>query len=425
MAYRPGSFSKNFAWHGAGLSKMHSTIRAGYSADLRPVSRNAFRENCGIGDPNLQLIPINFFLFNTGSSDTSPLAVDELVFQAVEQPHTALFDRLALFALNLSNVGNIGSGGTPWARDFVAERLWSEGFWRRSELEIEALDSFLRTALDARPEVRVKCRSNYRHLFELTGYLDVNEEFIDNRDGQWLSSAVLLAWDRGMLSAQIPEQPTTEQLGEFIRKNRLARLLGVPEAFAEQLAFRLGPAYAEYRGIRRFDQDVAPVVPVSPTPRATARRTRTRARQLDEVARDVNASEVSRARREVEQQLRNAALAATLKELYESQCMFCDSRICVSISPEQFYVEAAHIRPLGRPHNGPDIPQNMLVLCPNCHVQFDAGTLGVALRSPTELQIASRTRNHPLHGKTVRTHGTHTLDGQFVDWHQRYWRGRH
>ena len=35
------------------------------------------------------------------------------------------------------------------------------------------------------------------------------------------------------------------------------------------------------------------------------------------------------------------------------------------------YAEAAYIRPLGTPHNGPDAPDNILCLCPNHHVLFD------------------------------------------------------
>ena len=37
------------------------------------------------------------------------------------------------------------------------------------------------------------------------------------------------------------------------------------------------------------------------------------------------------------------------------------------------YAEAAHIQPLGMPHNGPDQISNMLCLCPNHHVMFDLG----------------------------------------------------
>jgi hypothetical protein len=269
--------------------------------------------------------------------------------------------------------------------------------------------------------VQVKLQAS----FQLTGYLNVNEEFIDNRDGQWLSAAILLAWDRAALSAEVAESAKPSQLVRFIRTKQISRLLGVPEKFADQLAQRLAPSYVQYRGIRRFEQDAITGTPAIPATPPAVRRSRTRARQLDEVARDLNVTEVSRARRDVELQLRNAVLAATLKEIYQSQCMFCDSRICVSISPEHFYVEAAHIRPLGRPHNGPDIPENMLVLCPNCHVQFDAGTLGVSLVSRREFSITSRTMNHPLNGKRIQTRGTHTLDVQYVDWHRNYWRARH
>jgi hypothetical protein len=422
VAYKPGSFSKNFAWHGTGLAKLHGAVAAGFSSRLTPVRRDVFRASCGIDDPNLQLIPINFFLFNRGPSEASLLAVDELVFQAVEQPHSLLFDRLALFALHLSNVGSMPSGGTPWARDFVLKRLWSDGFWRRTELDPSRIDSFLKSALDARDEVRTKCRTNYRHLFKLAGYLDGTEPDIENRDAPWLSSAVILAWDRGILSGHLPEHPTAEQLTEFVREQRIYKLLGVPEAFADSLASSLAPTYIEHLGVGRFEQDVTPVGPTAATP--VRRGSRTRARELEVIARDLNSSQVARTRREVEQQLRNAALAAALRRLYGSQCMFCDSRVFVSISPEQFYAEAAHIRPLGRPHNGPDHPENMLVLCPNCHIQFDSGTLAISLASKTEMRVTSPATNHPLEGRLVRTRKGHNVAAQYVDWHRNYWQTR-
>lgn len=425
MVYRPGSFSKNFAWHGAGLSKLHSAIRSGFSSRLRPVSREEFRANSGISDPNLELIPINFFLFNSTADEGSFLAVDELVVQAVEQPHSELFDRLALFALHLSSVGRIPSGGALWARDFVMERLWEDGFWRRSELGPDRLDDFLCSSLDARLEVRTKCRSNYRHLFELAGYFRGRGDLIDNRDGPWLSSAMLLAWDRALLSGEPTESHEAAALVRIVGEKKICRLLGVPFDFAEQLAARLAPAYLQYGDIRRFDVEERRATPAIPAAMIAPPRQRARPRQLQEIARDVTVSEVARSRREVEQQLRNVALAAALKGTYGFRCMFCDSRICVSISPEQFYVEAAHIRPLGHPHNGPDRPENMLVLCPNCHVQFDAGTLTISLRSSTELRVEAKRANHPLHGRTVRLSGSHTLDAKYIDWHQDYWGVRH
>jgi hypothetical protein len=422
MAYRPGSFSKNFAWHGTGFAKLHRAIVAGFSSRLASVSRAAFRENCGISDPNLQLIPINFFLFNRGPAQGSLLAVDELVFQAIEQPHSIVFDRLALFAVHLSNVGKMPTGGTPWAREFVLNRLWSDGFWRRAELQPDRIDSFLQTAMDARSEVRTKCRTNYRHLFDLAEYLNGTEAEIENRDAPWLSPALILAWDRGILSGLIAPSPTVDQLVGFVRGQRIYQLIGVPQEFAERLASSLAPPYLEHVGVGRFDEGA---VTVGPTAAASVRRSRqTSARDLEEIARSLNTSQVSRARREVEQQLRNAALAAALKGRYQSKCMFCDSRVFVSITPEEFYAEAAHIRPLGRPHNGPDIPGNMLVLCPNCHVQFDAGTITINLVSATEMRITSAATNHPLEGKAARTRPGHVVEAEYVNWHRNYWHTR-
>jgi predicted restriction endonuclease len=39
------------------------------------------------------------------------------------------------------------------------------------------------------------------------------------------------------------------------------------------------------------------------------------------------------------------------------------------------YSEGHHLRPLGRPHDGPDVPANILVVCPNCHVMLDRGAV--------------------------------------------------
>ena len=46
-------------------------------------------------------------------------------------------------------------------------------------------------------------------------------------------------------------------------------------------------------------------------------------------------------------------------------------------TPAGLYAEGAHIKPLGKPHNGPDEVENILCLCPNHHVLFDRGAIGV------------------------------------------------
>ena len=64
-----------------------------------------------------------------------------------------------------------------------------------------------------------------------------------------------------------------------------------------------------------------------------------------------------------------------VKELYDYHCQACDLRL---VLPAGHYAEGAHIKPLGRPHDGPDVPENVLCLCPNHHVLFDRGAIAIS-----------------------------------------------
>lgn len=66
---------------------------------------------------------------------------------------------------------------------------------------------------------------------------------------------------------------------------------------------------------------------------------------------------------------RDPRLADWVKRRHDWTCQFCGDRIS---TPAGAYAEAAHIRPLGSPHNGPDQTSNLLCLCPNCHKRFDS-----------------------------------------------------
>ena len=72
--------------------------------------------------------------------------------------------------------------------------------------------------------------------------------------------------------------------------------------------------------------------------------------------------------------VRDTAQAQHVKKLYDYRCQMCGVRLESVAGP---YAEAAHIRPLGRPHNGPDTTDNILCLCPNHHVLFDLGSVVV------------------------------------------------
>jgi putative restriction endonuclease len=72
--------------------------------------------------------------------------------------------------------------------------------------------------------------------------------------------------------------------------------------------------------------------------------------------------------------VRDTAQARRIKELYDYRYQMCGTRLEGLAGP---YAEAAHIRPLGAPHHGPDTPDNILCLCPNHHVLLDHGGVGI------------------------------------------------
>ena len=76
----------------------------------------------------------------------------------------------------------------------------------------------------------------------------------------------------------------------------------------------------------------------------------------------------------VERVIRSSALSDAIKKLYDYRCQVCDIRLEKVTGG---YAEGAHIRPVGQLHKGPDIPSNLLCLCPNHHVLFDDGAIWI------------------------------------------------
>lgn len=101
--------------------------------------------------------------------------------------------------------------------------------------------------------------------------------------------------------------------------------------------------------------------------------------------------------------IRNPELVRKVKELYDYQCQICGIRLEGSAGP---YAEAAHIRPLGRPHNGPDTLHNMLCLCPNHHVLLDFDAFSIA-DDYSLIGLEGKVDLHPkhrLHLNNIRYH---------------------
>jgi hypothetical protein len=71
--------------------------------------------------------------------------------------------------------------------------------------------------------------------------------------------------------------------------------------------------------------------------------------------------------------IRDTGAVRALKAHYDDACQRCGTRL--TLVDDSAYSEGHHLRPLGRPHDGPDIPTNILIVCPNCHVTLDHGAV--------------------------------------------------
>jgi putative restriction endonuclease len=80
---------------------------------------------------------------------------------------------------------------------------------------------------------------------------------------------------------------------------------------------------------------------------------------------------------------RNVSFAEQIKDLYDNTCQVCKVFLKTPIEGVGIS-EAAHIKAIGSPHDGPDTKANMLCLCPNHHAQFDRYTFYI---EPETLEI--------------------------------------
>jgi hypothetical protein len=103
-----------------------------------------------------------------------------------------------------------------------------------------------------------------------------------------------------------------------------------------------------------------------------------------------------RIRSETYRILRDTALARSLKNLHGHRCQICGTRI--PLGNGEFYSETHHIKPLGEPHCGPDVAENIIVLCPNHHVQCDYGAIRLSKQD-------------------LRKHPRHRIGDRYIEYH--------
>jgi HNH endonuclease len=82
--------------------------------------------------------------------------------------------------------------------------------------------------------------------------------------------------------------------------------------------------------------------------------------------------------------IRDTGMIRELKLIHKNCCQICGDAL--ELSNGKTYSEGHHIKPLGSPHHGPDIPENILILCPNHHALCDLLAIDLSM---TKLRVGS------------------------------------
>lgn len=257
--WRPGSFTKNFSWGppNAGLAQLHESIRIGFDGKLEDVSREAFRKRVRhLQRP--EYIPINFFLFNKVVQGKSMLVADELVFQSVAVDHSSHFDKLALFAFNLSYSG-VWNGATPhqrrpalWAFHYVRDRVASQLQWQAQAITADDIERFVQSDPRYVAEGSRKLATNLNYLYQI-GRIG---EYSTPRIERWWVDALFLTLDRLIEDRSLDGSVTPKSLLTSLLLQSGFEQLSGPANLAKGLAIRhLITLYDECGGRNRFSYE--------------------------------------------------------------------------------------------------------------------------------------------------------------------------
>lgn len=197
--WHPGSFTKNFSWgpQDQGLKELHTVIREGFGGELADVPRHLFRERIR-GRERPDYIPLNFFLYNEIRHGVDFVVVDELVFQALNFRHSAHFDRLAVFAFNLSRVGTWRQAKpyqerpSLWAYHYVADRVGPEFNWDAKRISADDIQRFVSSDPRYSGKTSRKLATNLNYLYKVGRLADYKSK----KPERWWLSALFLALDR-------------------------------------------------------------------------------------------------------------------------------------------------------------------------------------------------------------------------------------
>lgn len=73
--------------------------------------------------------------------------------------------------------------------------------------------------------------------------------------------------------------------------------------------------------------------------------------------------------------IRDTKLSKATKKENSWKCQICGTSLYLPNG--YYYAEGHHLQPLGGEHEGPDVKENIIILCPNHHSEFDYGSIAI------------------------------------------------
>ena len=111
-----------------------------------------------------------------------------------------------------------------------------------------------------------------------------------------------------------------------------------------------------------------------------------------------------------------------VKQLYENRCQICG--LGILDFKGNMYSEGAHIKGLGKPHNGPDRTWNILSLCSNHHKAFDRGSIVIKYNSSKrKYEVISVLDFDDLEKRVIGSltvHKDHKISKKMIEYHYDY-----
>jgi hypothetical protein len=213
-----------------------------------------------LNDRDIELIPLNFFLYSKAGVNDDYVLADTLVEFALTRPNDVQFAKLAVFAFHLANSGNWRKSEWPngrvagWANQLVRDFAWRDGDWIDGAFEKQSLMAFISQHLEGESDTKRKVRNNYRFMLKSAELLI--DEMLEPMDfnAQWAIAAPQLFWDRQIFDGALRVSSTQNDFEDLYFKHEIHKLMRCSEAQGSAMSRAAFRDYSRGRMTERFKQ---------------------------------------------------------------------------------------------------------------------------------------------------------------------------